>query len=262
MLANTSDMAAPLPEQPEDVQHNEAIPVEGIEHRRVVIFGGHGKVALLATPKLVNAGFMVDNVIRNPEQATDVRHAGGNPIVLDMEKASADDMVNVIEGASVVVFSAGAGGGDARRTHAVDYEAAVRTMDAAQATDVSRFIMVSYSTVSVDLDRVDPQDSFYPYVQAKYDADGHLRAGTLNYTILGPGVLTMEPASGKIVVADSQGDINGENPPKDQTVTSRENVAEVMTYVIAHDVAGRRTVNFYDGQTPIGEAISAGAWDR
>ncbi|RAF02050.1 NAD-dependent dehydratase, partial [Burkholderia multivorans] len=42
---------------------------------RVVILGGHGKVALLAAPKLTAAGFAVDSVIRNPDQAADVEAA-------------------------------------------------------------------------------------------------------------------------------------------------------------------------------------------
>jgi hypothetical protein len=39
-------------------------------------------------------------------------------------------------------------------------------------------------------------------------------------------------------------------------VTSRELVADVITHVIAESAAVRETVNFYDGQTPIAEAIS------
>lgn len=223
--------------------------------QRVVILGGHGKVALLAAPKFKDAGYSVDSVIRNPGQSDDVKKAGGNPVVLDIESADVDALANLFNGAAAVVFSAGAGGGNPARTHDVDYVAAVRSMDAAKQAGVRRFVIVSYATVSVDLDRIDPSDSFYPYVQAKHDADAYLRDSGLDYTILGPGGLTLEPASGKVTIADPDGQIGGRAPEQGQAVTSRDNVAEVMTYVIAHDAAVGQTVNFYDGDTLISEAI-------
>lgn len=45
---------------------------------RVVILGGHGKVALLAAGKLKAADYAVDSVIRNPGHTEDVRAAGGH----------------------------------------------------------------------------------------------------------------------------------------------------------------------------------------
>lgn len=223
--------------------------------KRVVILGGHGKVALLAAPKLTAAGYAVDSVIRNPEQSTDVQAAGAHPVELDIEAADVDDLSELFTGAAAVVFSAGAGGGNPKRTNAVDYRAAVRAVDAAVRAEVPHFVIVSYATVGVDLDRVDPGDSFYPYVEAKHAADAHLRETDLNYTILGPGRLTLEPASGSITVADDQGKVNGEFPGEGENDTSRENVAEVISYVVTHNAAGRQTVNFYDGSTPIAQAI-------
>ena len=42
---------------------------------RVVILGGHGKIALMAAPKLKEAGYSVDSVIRNPDQTAEVEAA-------------------------------------------------------------------------------------------------------------------------------------------------------------------------------------------
>ncbi|MGO1942961.1 MAG: SDR family oxidoreductase [Ancrocorticia sp.] len=224
---------------------------------RVVILGGHGKVALLAAPKLAAEGFAVDSVIRNPEHNGDVQQAGANPVVLDMESASVDDFVGLFTGAQAIVFSAGAGGGNPARTNAVDYEAATRAIDAAVKAGVPKFVMVSYATVGLDLDRVSPDDSFYPYVKAKYDADAYLRESGLDYTILGPGTLTLEPATEKVAVADSDGKIDGVEPRRGaRNATSRDNVAAMISYVLANRVASSQTVNFYDGETPIAEAVS------
>ncbi|MCM1014165.1 SDR family oxidoreductase [Brevibacterium sp. XM4083] len=223
---------------------------------RVVILGGHGKVALLAAPKLTAAGFAVDSVIRNPDQAGDVEAAGAHPVVLDIETADTDALAEVFAGAAAIVFSAGAGGGSPERTKAVDLEAAKRAIDAAEQAGVKRFVMVSFASASVDRDRVDPESSFYPYVEAKAGADAYLRESPLDYTILGPGGLTLEPSSGKVLIADAAGDLDGERPADVVRVTSRELVADVITYVIANDADVRETVNFYDGATPLAEALS------
>ena len=116
--------------------------------------------------------------------------------------------------------------------------------------------MVSYATVGIDLDRIDPSNSFYPYVEAKHGADAYLRDSSLDYTILGPGRLTLDPSAGEIVRADERGDIDGRAPAEGQGVTSRELVADVITFVIAEDAAVRETVNFYDGSVPVAEALS------
>ena len=90
------------------------------EPNRIVILGGHGKVALLAAPLLESAGFAVDSVIRDPAQVPDIEQVGANPVVLDIEHASTAELAALFAGAAAVVFSAGAGGGNPARTRSVD----------------------------------------------------------------------------------------------------------------------------------------------
>ena len=52
-------------------------------------------------------------MIRNPDHAEDVRAAGAEPLVLDIEKADQEELLHALRDADNVVFSAGAGGGDA-----------------------------------------------------------------------------------------------------------------------------------------------------
>src|SRR5690554_1801540 len=223
------------------------------DNKRIMIIGGHGKVALLAAPKLKEAGYAVDSIIRNPGHAEDVRAAGGNPVVLDIESADVDTMASAFQGALALVFSAGAGGGNPQRTHAVDYEAATRAMQAAEQAGVERFVMVSYAGADKDVHRMEPSDVMYPYAKAKHGADARLRESALDWTILGPVMLTLEPATRKIQLTATAGD----DWPDDKRVTSRDNVAEVITHVIHTGAARRETVDFYDGDTPIAEAIPA-----
>ena len=221
--------------------------------KKAVIIGAHGKIALLAAPRLVDAGYAVDGLIRTPDHAADIRATGANPVQLSLEDASVDDLAQAFEGADAVVFSAGAGGGNPARTDAVDHKGAIRAMDAAQQAGVSRFVMVSYSRALVDVDTLNPDDSFFPYAKAKHDADEYLRSTTLDYTILGPGRLTLEPATEKIVLADRTGAVEG--LPAEAAVTSRDPVAAVIAHVLTKNAGVKQTINFYDGDTAILESI-------
>lgn len=222
---------------------------------RIVVLGGHGKIALLAAPKLRAAGCDVEAVIRNPDHAADVERTGATPVVLDIESADVEAMAELFSGADAVLFSAGAGGGNPVRTNAVDFEAAVRAMTAAERAAVRRFVMVSYARAGVDIDSLDPSSSFFPYAKAKHAADEHLRGTGLDYTILGPGKLTLEASRGRVRIVDGDGAIDGRAPEEGETDTARETVADVIAHVIASGTAVRSTVNFYDGETPIAEAI-------
>jgi uncharacterized protein YbjT (DUF2867 family) len=145
------------------------------------------------------------------------------------------------------VFSAGAGGGDPARTYAVDRDAAIRVIDAAGQAGVRRFVMVSYFGARPD-HGVPEDNSFYPYAEAKAAADAHLRASDLDWTVLGPGRLTLEPATGRIAVgADAE---NGS--------VSREDVALVVAAALNDDSTIHRTIDFNNGDLPIPEALSTG----
>ena len=221
--------------------------------KKAVIIGAHGKIALLTAPRLVEAGYAVDGVIRNPDHADDIRATGANPVELSLEDAGVDDLAQAFTGADAVVFAAGAGGGNPARTDAVDHKGAVRAMDAAQQAGVDRFVLVSYARALVDVDTMNPEDSFFPYAKAKHDADEHLRSTNLDYTILGPGRLTLEPATEKIVLADRTGAVEG--LPAEAAVTSRDNVAAVIAHVLTKNAGVKQTINFYDGDTAIIESI-------
>ena len=53
----------------------------------MAIAGGHGQIALRLTRLLAERGDDVRSLIRNPDHADDVRAAGGDPVVCDLEAA-------------------------------------------------------------------------------------------------------------------------------------------------------------------------------
>lgn len=212
---------------------------------RIVIIGGHGKVALHLAQLLAERGDEATSVIRNPDHAGDIEQAGGTPLVLDVESADIDEMAAAFEGADAIVWSAGAGGGSAERTYAVDRDAAQRAVDAATKAGVRRFVMVSWIGSTPD-HGIDPDDSFYAYADAKLAADDHLRASELDWTILGPGTLTLDPPTGRITTA-----------PQGKGEVSRADVAAVAAAVLLQPATIGRFIRFGAGDTLIAEAIVA-----
>lgn len=210
---------------------------------RILLIGGHGKVALLLEPLLVAAGHHVTAIIRNAAHEADIAATGADPLVADVEQFDLDQLTNLVSGNDVVVWSAGAGGGDAARTYAVDRDAAVRTIDAARAAGVDHFVMVSYFGAGPD-HGVDPDNSFFAYAEAKAAADEHLRASGVDYTIVAPSALTLDAPTGLIDVDPDTG-----------TSVSRADVAAVIAAVIDEPATRGRTIGFNAGSTPIAQAL-------
>ena len=213
---------------------------------RTAIIGGHGKVALVLAQLLKTGGNDVTSIFRNPDHTDDVENTGASPVVADVEQLSVAQLADLLEGQDAVVWSAGAGGGSPERTYAVDRDAAVRTMDAAVMAGAKRFVMVSYHGAGQD-HGVPEDDPFHAYAQAKADADDHLRASSLDWTIVGPGALTEDEATGRIDV--SAGERDGEHR------TSRANVALVVAAVLDDPSTIGKTIEFSDGHTPISDAL-------
>ncbi len=217
---------------------------------KIALVGGHGKVALLTTPLLVDAGHSVTSIIRNPDHAKDVEEAGATAKVTDIEKLDQlgwNELLN--DGFDAVVWSAGAGGDSPERTWAVDFDAAKRSMSAALRNGVSRYVMVSYMGASLTHD-IDPNEGFWHYAQAKAEADALLRGSNLDYTILGPSALTLDEPTGNIAVLPSSPE--GREAFGTPGSVSRGNVARAIVEAIdAGSAASQRTLEFTDGNEPI-----------
>ncbi|GEB95580.1 SDR family oxidoreductase [Microbacterium lacticum] len=210
---------------------------------RILLIGGHGKVALLLEPLLVAAGHHVTAVVRNPAHEADVAATGATPLVADVASFDLDQLTSLVSGNDIVIWSAGAGGGSAERTYAVDRDAAIRSIDAAAAARVPRYLMVSYFGAGPD-HGIDPSDSFYAYAESKAAADAHLRASALDWTILAPSSLTLDPPTGRIdVTADTSRSV------------ARADVAAVIAASIDEPATIRRSVRFNTGDVPIAEAL-------
>ncbi|KZM33697.1 SDR family oxidoreductase [Oerskovia enterophila] len=208
----------------------------------VALIGAHGKVGRLLVPILKDHDNAVSGIVRLESQLPLVEELGGTPVLLDIEQASTEEMTEALRGHDAVVWSAGAGGGDPERTYAIDRDAAIRSMDAAAAAGVPRYVMVSWIG-SVPDHGIAKDNSFFPYADAKLAADDHLRGTDLDWTILGPGTLTNHAATGTI-------DVDAENGE-----TSRGNVALVAAQVLRSPSTVGQFIRFVDGDTPVLEVF-------
>jgi uncharacterized protein YbjT (DUF2867 family) len=210
---------------------------------RIAVIGGHGKVALHLARILTERGDEVTSVFRNPDHTDDVAATGAEPVVADIEQLDTNALARLLTGHDAVVFSAGAGGGNPARTYAVDRDAAIRVTDAAAQAGTTRFVMVSYFGAGPD-HGVPQDDPFFPYAEAKAAADAHLRASDLDWTVLGPGWLTFEPATGRIEI------------DREMHEVSRADVALVAAAALAEDSTIGRTIDFNNGDVPIADALA------
>ena len=211
---------------------------------RILIIGGHGKIALLTAPRLVRDGHAVDAAIRNPDHRDDVAETGAIPIVADVEHLDTDQIAELVSDHDVVVWAAGAGGGSPERTYAVDRDAAIRTVDAATRAGVSRFVMVSYFGAGPD-HGVPEDNSFFHYAEAKAAADAHLRSSDLDWVVLGPSMLTDDEPTGLLSTGS------------DADSVSRGDVAAVIGAVVADPALARVTFEFHNGEVPLAEALAS-----
>lgn len=213
---------------------------------KVTIIGGHGKVAMLAAAQLAQRGDTVISIIRNPDHVSDVAATGATALLLDVENAAATELAEAFAGSDAIVWSAGAGGGNPDRTYAVDRDAAIRSMNAAGLAGIKRYVMVSFLSASTEY-LVPLDDPFYPYMAAKIAADEHLRASDLDYTILGPGALTL---------AEPTGLLAPDPDPAADTSTSRANTARTIVAALDEPESIGRTINFSDGSTPLALVVA------
>ncbi|CAG9980446.1 unnamed protein product [Clonostachys byssicola] len=239
----------------------------------VLVLGGHGKVAQLLTPLLLQRSWTVTSVIRAQEQVPTIEKLGaGQPGKLNVLVRSIEDVASQEQAAGIlaevkpdyIAWSAGAGGkGAPERTFKIDRDAAVHFINAAAATpSITRFLLVSY----IGSRRAGA--SWWPegeweqynesvnhgvlanYYKAKIVADEELyRASRKNPHLVGinlrPGLLTEDPV-GKVTL--------GRTPyPKGNS--SRANVAKVADTLLAAEGIKNTWLDLYDGDEEIEDAV-------
>ena len=211
----------------------------------VAIAGGHGKIALQLGRLLAEDVNRVRGIIRKPEQAADLEAAGVEPVVFDLEHASADEIVPALDGADAAVFAAGAGpGSGAARKLTMDRDGAVKLIDACREARIGRYVMISAMGARPG---ITGDDVFQVYLRAKFEADEALRRSGLDYTVVRPGLLTDDRPTGQIALGEELA--RGSVP--------RADVAATLELVLPAANTVGKTLDLVGGTIPIAEAVRA-----
>ncbi|GAA2482772.1 SDR family oxidoreductase [Actinocorallia cavernae] len=213
---------------------------------RIVIAGGHGQIALRLERLLAARGYEVAGIIRKPEQSDDLRSAGAEPVVLDLESASVEDVTELLRGADAAVFAAGAGPGSGTdRKETVDRGAAVLFADAAVRAGVRRFVVVS----SMGANAAHQGDEVFDvYLRAKGEADAYVtRQKDLDWTILRPGSLTNDAGTGLVRLEAHTG----------RGMIPRDDVAAVLAELVDTSATAGLTLELTGGSTPVSVAVKS-----
>src|SRR4051794_9673431 len=211
----------------------------------VVIAGGHGKIALLLERRLAGAGHRARGLIRNPDHADDIRAAGGEPVLADLEALEVGEVAEVVGDADAIVFAAGAGPGSGpERKWTVDYGGAAKLIEVARRNGIERYVIVSSTGADAD---AEDDGGFGTYLKAKGRADAELAASGLAFTIVRPGPLTNGPATGRVTAAEDA----------ERREIARADVAETLVAVLDRPESAGLAFELMGGETPIPEAIAA-----
>ncbi|MBC2901208.1 SDR family oxidoreductase [Streptomyces cupreus] len=213
---------------------------------RIVIAGGHGQIALRLERLLSARGDEVAGIIRRAEQGDDLREAGAEPVLLDLESASVEEVAAHLQGADAAVFAAGAGpGSGAARKETVDKDAAILFADAAVRAGVRRYVIVSSMGAN---HRHEGSEVFDVYLRAKGEADEYVRGlAALDWTVLRPGMLTNDAGTGLVRLEAHTG--RGPIP--------RDDVAAVLAELIDTPATTGLTLELVSGSAPVTVAVKS-----
>lgn len=218
---------------------------------RIVIAGAHGQIARETGRLLGAAGNDVAGLIRDPDQSGDLERDLVAPVVLDLENSTLEDLTQVLSGADVAVFAAGAGpGSSSERKDAVDRAGAVLLAEAAEQAGVQRLIQISSAgTETVREGRPEgTSDAMYAYLTAKLAAEEDLRSReSLDWTIVKPGTLTNGDPVGLVELGR---DVAPNTIP-------RQDVAAVLAELVTSGRGGGQVLGLVTGTETIPEAVAA-----
>jgi uncharacterized protein YbjT (DUF2867 family) len=197
------------------------------------------------TRRLLARGVSVAGLIRNPDNAEDLRALGAEPVVCDLELATASEVAGAVAGSDAAVFAAGAGPGSGpERKLTIDRDGAIKLLAATASAGISRYVMVSSIGAENPPDRDDVSSV---YLRAKAEADAAVESSDRDWTIVRPGRLTDGPGSGRVRVDTEP--FHGEIP--------REDLAAVLDALLEEGRCSHMILYANAGEHTVDEALEA-----
>jgi uncharacterized protein YbjT (DUF2867 family) len=176
-------------------------------------------------------------MIRKKEQKDKFHNMNVKTVLGDLEK----DLSHTVKNIDKVIFAAGSKG---KNVIGVDQEGAKTLIDEAEKANVKKFVMLS----SMGADKPSISHELKDYLQAKQNADEHLRQKNINYCIIRPGTLTNDEGKGKIELAEKLGRFGK---------ITRADVAKTLVVALDDQVKKNETFEILSGDTSINKALTA-----
>jgi uncharacterized protein YbjT (DUF2867 family) len=206
------------------------------EKQNILIAGANGTTGRIIVDLLKDSDiYRPIAMVRKEEQKETFVKNQIAAVLADLEK----DLSHAVIKVDKVIFAAGSGG---KKVIEVDQEGVKRLTDAAKSAGIAKFIMLS----SMGADNPSASGDLEAYMKAKQNADDHLRASGLEYSIVRPGALTNEEGTGKIQLAEKL---------NTQGTISRTDVARTLIEVLKDGVMQNQTFEILAGETAIEKAV-------
>jgi uncharacterized protein YbjT (DUF2867 family) len=208
----------------------------------IALIGATGRTGRLVAEKLHRAGIPFRALLRDEAQRAHFESLGGSPVIVDLTQ----DFCAALAGVNTLIFAAGSAESEgAEQERQIDRDAIIKAVDCAKQYGADRFIVVS--TLLAYAPESAP-DALRHYAQMKRASDDYLIGSGLDYLVLRPATLTMEPGTGKIeIVADAQ---------SARAPVAREDVADVALEALRIGLVNT-IVGFAGGSKPIDDALAA-----
>ena len=174
-------------------------------------------------------------MVRKKEQQSQFESRGIKTVLADLE----EDVSQAFNDIDKVIFAAGSGG---KKVKEVDQDGAKKMVDASEKNNVKKFVMLS----SMGADQPEAVEDLQEYLEAKQNADNHLRDSSLKYTIVRPGTLNDDKAKDHIKISEKLNE-KGE--------ISRADVAQVLVKSLHDDAPSYITFEILEGETLIAKAL-------
>ncbi|WP_299095194.1 SDR family oxidoreductase [uncultured Winogradskyella sp.] len=203
----------------------------------VLVAGANGTTGKQVVNLLKNSQYFNPiAMVRKESQLEQFKNENIDTVLGDLTK----DLTHVVKNVDKVVFAAGSGG---KNVVEVDQEGAKRLIDVSKMANVNKFVMLSSMGANTPAKFEDLKD----YMEAKRNADKHLRESDLKYAIIRPGTLKNEEGKGKIEIAENELNKQGE--------ISRADVAQTLVRALHDDAPKNKTFEILEGETLIGKAF-------
>jgi len=207
------------------------------EKENILIAGANGSTGKIIVQLLQNSSvYRPIAMVRKEDQKVQFEKDGVTTVLADLE----NDVSHAFDKVDKVIFAAGSKG---KNVFGVDQEGAKRLIDAGLKAQIKKYVMLS----SIGADKPSISNELEDYLKAKQNADEHLRASGLDYTIVRPGQLTDHSGSGKIQAQEKLGKY-GE--------IARADVAKTLVEALGDGIMQNEVFEIIAGETPIEKALT------